>query len=151
MRGIYGEGSRAVGDFYQISNQVTLGRTEEQLLGDLGNLVPSVIDFERRVRDELAASRPDELKEKVGTARDMVSSVRSIATDEALQALSLMRLADLMGLEGAAEMNDFGALVIQLQKGHVQVLGGEEQLDDVVGASVRDELRAGILRRRFDN
>lgn len=150
VRGIYGEGSRAVGDFYQISNQVTLGRTEEQLLGDLGNLVPSVIAFERRVREELATSRPDELKEKLGEARDKVSSVRSIATDEALQALSIMRLADLIDLEGATEMRDFAALVIQLQKGHVQVLGGDDELGEVVGASVRDELRAGILRRRFD-
>jgi protein arginine kinase len=50
VRGLYGEGSRAVGDFYQISNQITLGRSEEQLVSDLKALVPRIIDFERKVR-----------------------------------------------------------------------------------------------------
>lgn len=154
VRGMYGEGSRAVGDFYQISNQVTLGRTEEQLVEDLSNLIPSIADFERRVRAELHSSRAEEISAKVDGAFELLATTRSVATDGAMQALSTLRLGGLLGLPGGLVQPDFGSLVIQVQKGHVQVLGAEqddttEGADAIVSASVRDELRAAFLRRRF--
>jgi protein arginine kinase len=154
VRGMYGEGSRAVGDFYQISNQVTLGRTEEQLVEDLSNLIPSIADFERRVRAELFSSRAEEIRAKVDRALELLATARSIATDGAMQALSTLRLGGLLGLPGGLVQPDFGSLVIQVQKGHVQVLGAEQDntidgADAIVSASVRDEWRASFLRRRF--
>ncbi len=154
VRGMYGEGSRAVGDFYQISNQITLGRTEEQLVDDLENLVPSIADFERRVRKELFASRGDELRTRVASARELLATTRSIPTDDALQALSSLRLGGLLGIEGGIQQPGFGALSIQVQKGHIQALGaaqdsGVEGEDAIVSISVRDEWRASFLRQRF--
>ena len=152
VRGIYGEGSRATGDLYQISNQITLGRSEEQLVGDLGALVPSILEFERKVRSALLDERGDQLRDRIAGARELLGTSRSVDTDGALTALSLVRLGDLLGLEQGLGKTDFGRLVVQVQKGHVQALGprGEvEEAGDVVPPSVRDAWRAAYLRLRF--
>jgi protein arginine kinase len=148
VRGIYGEGSRAVGDFYQISNQVTLGRTEEQLVADLSALVPSIIAFERRVRAKLAEARRDELAGRVARAREALTTARSMDTDEALTALSNLRLGNLIGIDGGLGQPDFGRLVIQVQKGHVHALAGEEP-GALLPPTQRDAWRASFLRRSF--
>jgi len=148
VRGIYGEGSRAVGDFYQISNQVTLGRTEEQLIADLGALVPSIIAFERRVRAKLAEARAEELGQRVERARETLMDSRSIDTDKALTALSNLRLGQLIGHNVGLAQPDFGRLVIQVQKGHVQALAGEAP-EGMQMPSQRDAARAAFLKQRF--
>ena len=150
VRGIYGEGSRAVGDFYQISNQVTLGRSEEQLVADLGALVPSIISFERRVREKLQETRKTELEGRCDRAREALSSARSMTTDEALTALSTLRLGHLIGIGAGLDQPEFGRLVIQIQKGHVQALEEEDPgAVTELPPSQRDALRAAFLRRRF--
>ena len=60
VRGLYGEGSQAMGDFYQISNQITLGRSEEDLIKQVGDIVPVIIDYERQARDFLDQGKPRE-------------------------------------------------------------------------------------------
>ncbi len=152
VRGIYGEGSRATGDLYQISNQVTLGRTEEQLVGDLAALVPSILEFERKVRSALLDERGDQLRDRIAGARELLGSSRAVDTDGALTALSLVRLGDLLGLERGLGTTDFSRLVVQVQKGHVQALGPRGEADgggDLVAPSVRDSWRAAYLRLRF--
>lgn len=152
VRGIYGEGSRAVGDLYQISNQVTLGRSEEQLVGDLAALIPSILEFERRVRGALLEERGDQLRGRIEAARELLASTRSIDTDSALTALSMARLGDLLGLGTGLGQADFGRLVIQVQKGHVQALGpSDEALEggEMIAPSLRDSWRAAYLRKLF--
>ncbi len=68
VRGLYGEGSQAMGDFYQISNQITLGKNEEQLIDEIRDVVPNIISYERRVRDELVKKNRQELHDKVSRA-----------------------------------------------------------------------------------
>ena len=58
VRGLYGEGSQAMGDFYQISNQITLGRTELDLVKQVGDVVPVIIDYERQAREFLVTRKP---------------------------------------------------------------------------------------------
>ena len=150
VRGIYGEGSRAVGDFFQISNQITLGRTEEQLLGDLERLVPSMIEYERKVREKLSDSWLDELKIRVDSTLETLGSATSMESSKALTALSVLRLGQLVGLNVGLGQPDFSRLVIQVQRGHVQALGPEaEQPAGEVPASKRDLWRAAFLRLRF--
>ena len=60
VRGLYGEGSQAMGDFYQISNQITLGRSEEELIKQVGDIVPVIIDYERQAREFLVKREPRE-------------------------------------------------------------------------------------------
>ena len=149
VRGIYGEGSRAVGDLYQISNQVTLGRSEEQLLGDLGALVPGILDFERRIRETLAKEHREALRGRVAEARLALSTARSLDSEAALTSLSVLRLGALLGLDEGVGRSDFGRLVIQVQRAHVQSLGPEEPGTELVAPSRRDAWRAAYLRLRF--
>jgi len=150
VRGIYGEGSRAVGDFYQISNQVTLGRSEEQLVADLGALVPSIIAFERRVRAKLQEARKPELEARVKAARESLSTARSMTTDEALTALSTLRLGHLVGIGAGLDLPEFRRMMIQVQKGHVHALGSSgSEFTEQLPPTQRDALRAAFLRRRF--
>ena len=68
VRGLYGEGSQAMGDFYQISNQVTLGKTEADLVKQVGDVVPVVIDYERKARDFLINEQQNDLFDRVSRA-----------------------------------------------------------------------------------
>ena len=58
VRGLYGEGSRASGDFYQISNQVTLGKSEQQILTEIRAVIPQIITYERQARQTMLRERP---------------------------------------------------------------------------------------------
>ncbi|RLS75544.1 MAG: ATP--guanido phosphotransferase, partial [Planctomycetota bacterium] len=68
VRGLYGEGSQAMGDFYQISNQVTLGKSEEQLIRTIKDVVPNIVSYERRVRQELVSKNRRGLHDQVSRA-----------------------------------------------------------------------------------
>ena len=148
VRGMYGEGSKAVGDFYQISNQMTLGCTEEQLVEELQRLIPSVVDFERQVREVLLDKQSAALEDRVSRSFGMLQTARSLSTEVALLHLSNVRLGACLGLVPGLAPSDLNAVAIQIQKGHVHALAGEsggEPLD----ATQRDRLRAAFLRRRF--
>jgi protein arginine kinase len=150
VRGMYGEGSRAAGDFYQISNQITLGRSEEQLIADLEALVPAIVGFERRVRDTLLAERRRFLQDRVDRSHNRLGSALSLPTEVALQHLSDLRLGAALGLVDALEPHDLDTLAIQVQRGHVQVLSGDPApADGLLEPSARDRQRASFLRRRF--
>jgi protein arginine kinase len=151
VRGMYGEGSRAAGDFYQISNQVTLGRTEDQLISDLAALVPAIVEFERRVREVLVAERRRYLEERIQRSRERLATALSLPTEVTLAHLSDLRLGACLGL-GADGLTPHAldAIAIQIQRGHVQVLSGDPiPSDGLLEPSARDRLRANFLRRRF--
>jgi protein arginine kinase len=145
VRGLYGEGSRAIGDFYQISNQVTLGPTEDKLIAELRDLVPAIIRFERRLRDTMLAERRAALVDKVSRSYGMLRTARAMPTDGALAHLSNLRLGWHLGLWRNLPLEVLSRLRVQIQKGHVQALQGEG--DGLMEASERDRLRASYLRR----
>ncbi len=148
VRGMHGEGSRATGDFYQISNQVTLGRSEEGLIDDLEALVPFIVGFERRVREALLEEHRGPLHDRVAKSYGILRTTRSLATGEALAHISAVRLGLHLGLLPDLSLNMLDSLWTQLQKGHLQALSahGEKAL---VEASERDKLRASLLRSRL--
>jgi len=148
VRGMYGEGSRAAGDFYQISNQVTLGSSEEELIAELEHLVPCIVAFERRVREELARERKQTLEDRVRRSYGMLRTARSLATEVALMHLSSVRLGVVLGLLGGISLTDLSQAAVQIQKGHVHVLAGAGA-GKLAEATERDRLRAAFLRRRF--
>jgi len=151
VRGMYGEGSKAAGDFYQISNQVTLGRTEDQLVADLSALVPAIVAFERRVREALLRERRRYLEERIKRSREVLATATSLPSDVTLTHLSDLRLAACLGLSGDnLTPHAVDAIAIQIQRGHVQVLSGDPiPADGLLEPSARDRLRAAFLRRRF--
>ena len=154
VRGMYGEGSRAAGDFYQISNQVTLGRREEELLGDLLSLVPAIVAFERRVRAALLEEQRSALDDRVGRSLGMLCNARLLPSEVALQHLSNLRLGAALGLLSGHGLTELNGLTIRIQKGHVQGLGGAlgaalPPESELLDAQERDRLRAAFLRRHF--
>ncbi|MFT5464339.1 MAG: protein arginine kinase, partial [Planctomycetota bacterium] len=129
VRGMYGEGSRAAGDFYQISNQVTLGCTEEALIAGLQDLVPCVIAFERKVREVLLSEQRKTLEERVGRSLDTLQAARSLPTELALMHLSNLRLGSAIGLCARVSSAALNLLAVQIQKGHIQALVGDVEGD----------------------
>ncbi len=150
VRGMYGEGSRAAGDFYQVSNQITLGRSEEQLLEDLKALVPAIVRFERDLRTLLASERKAALQDRIQRSQGLLRTARALQTDQALAHLSTLRLGLELELLTEPKLALLNQLGVQVQKGHVQALApGEQQATSLVEASERDRMRASLLRARL--
>jgi protein arginine kinase len=146
VRGLHGEGSRAVGDFYQISNQITLGRSEEELVEDLRALVPVIVNFERRVRRSLLDDQAAALRDRVSRSLGVLRTSRALATDAALSHLSTVRLGRYLGLLDGTPMQLLNELGVQVQKGHILALSAPGSL---LPPSERDTLRAGLIRQRL--
>jgi protein arginine kinase len=147
VRGLYGEGSRAFGDFYQISNQVTLGRTESQLIGELRELVLAIVRFERNVRARLLDERRTALVDRVSRSSGLLRTARAMPTDGALAHLSNLRLGIHMGLWNEVAADVLARVRVQIQRGHIQALHQKGFQSELMDASERDRLRGAFLRQ----
>ncbi|MEZ6004457.1 MAG: ATP--guanido phosphotransferase [Planctomycetota bacterium] len=150
VRGMHGEGTRPVGDFYQISNQITLGRSEEDLVADMEALVPNIVGFERTVRAALLEEHGAPLRDRVAKSYAILRTSRSLPTGEALAHVSSLRLGISAGLLPDVPLATVDRLWIHLQKGHLQALADQGD-KPVLDASERDKLRASLLRSRLGN
>jgi protein arginine kinase len=98
VRGLYGEGSRASGDFYQISNQVTLGKSETTILGEIREVIPQIITYERQARTTLSRESRQALEDRVQRAFGTLRSAGMMTSEETMDLLSSVRLGVNMGL-----------------------------------------------------
>ncbi len=146
VRGLHGEGTSAAGNMYQVSNQVTLGRSEMQILEDLSHVVPQIVRFEERVRQTLFAERRDALDRRVATAKERLLGSEEIATDQALGLLSDLRLGLDLGLVQGIPEREPSRLMVLLQPGHLQLREGLS-----LEPRERDRARARMLRRELAN
>jgi protein arginine kinase len=144
VRGLYGEGSRAHGDFFQISNQITLGRTEADLISDVRDIIPQVIHYERSARRELLAKRRSPLEDRVWRSLGTLSSARRISSDEALDCLSSVRMGINLALIDEVPLETINELLLFSQPAHLQKLAGE-----VLDTNHRDTARARLIRSRL--
>jgi protein arginine kinase len=145
VRGLYGEGSQAMGDFYQISNQTTLGKTEEQLIEQVGDVVPVLIDYERRAREFLVRETQQNVHDQVSRAYGILRTAQTISAEETMQLLSRVRMGVLLGLIGDVTISDINVLLVRTQPAHLQKLRGV-QLD----GNDRNIERARYLRQHFE-
>jgi len=121
VRGFYGEGSEAAGDYYQISNQTTLGKTETVILHELEKeILPQVIEYERSARRTLRSKRGPALKDQVFRAWGILTNARLLTTEEAMQLLSHVRLGALLGLLPNVDPAAVGHLTLLVQPAHLQ-------------------------------
>lgn len=143
VRGFYGEGSEALGDIYQISNQTTLGKTEDQLLDEFEKLViPRVIDYEREARRMLLDQRPALLDDRCFRAYGILRSARLIKLDEAMRLLSHLRLGiEMNRIPTAPPAASVNRLLLQVQSAHLQALVGSR-----LNQAERAEARATLIR-----
>src|SRR5438874_1543336 len=98
VRGLYGEGSRASGHFYQISNQVTLGKSESKILEEIRDVVPEIIKYERQARATLMRDSRQLLQDRVARAYGTLCSATMMTAEETMDLLSSVRLGINLGL-----------------------------------------------------
>lgn len=146
VRGLYGEGSQALGDFYQISNQVTLGRSEEQIIQNVKRVIPDILAYERRARLALVKADRQRLHDQVSRALGVLSSARQISSEETMEKLSSVRMGINLGLVDDIEMPTVNELFMHIQPAHLQKIRGEQ-----LESSERNVARAAYLRERLNN
>jgi protein arginine kinase len=144
VRGFYGEGTQASGDFYQISNQVTLGISEEQILDLIERVVPRIVTYEREVREHLMDKDRLGLEDKIWRAYGVLRAARSISSEETMDLLSSVRLGVNLGLLSDVEISKVNELFILTQPAHLQRL---EKRD--LNPIERDATRAQFIRNRL--
>ena len=145
FRGLYGEGSEVVGNFFQLSNQTTLGKTEAELLDHLAKIVRQVIGYEERAREVLLRDAPGVIEDKVWRAYGLLRYARALSFEEAMNLLSGVRLGVGLGLITDAGMYALNKLLIFSQPAHLSAGAGRELADDDVPAR-----RADLVRRMLD-
>jgi len=141
VRGLYGEGSQAMGDFYQISNQITLGQTEIELLKKVGDVVPVVIDYERRAREALVKESRDNLHDRISRAYGILRTAQTISSEETMHLLSSVRMGVNLGLIDDLQIPAVNELFIHTQPAHLQKLHGT-----TLDTAARNIERARYLR-----
>ncbi len=145
VRGVYGEGTQPSGDFYQISNQVTLGRSEEDILKTVHEVVPQIIRYERNVRDSLIAENRRGLEDRVWRAYGMLERARLITSEETMDLLSAVRMGVNLGLIEQMPISMVNELFIQTQPAHLQKMEGRR-----LETPERDITRADFIRKRLN-
>ncbi len=142
VRGLYGEGSQAMGDFYQISNQITLGRSETDLIQQVGDIVPVIIDYERQARDFLVKESHKNLHDRVSRAYGILRTAQTISSEETMHLLSSVRMGVNLGLINDVGIPAVNELFLRTQPAHLQKLTGGE-----LDSADRNIERARYLRR----
>jgi protein arginine kinase len=146
VRGLFGEGTEAVGDFFQISNQVTLGISEKQIVEDFQTLIiPKIVEYERIARDRLLAKDANILDDKIARALAVLKNARLISSHEAMFLLSNLRMGINMGRIKEISINTINELFLLTQPAHLQINKGR-----TLNAEQRDILRAETLRAKLN-
>lgn len=144
VRGIYGEGSEALGNIFQISNQITLGKSEEDIVDDLKSVVSQIISQERSAREALAKTSNIQLEDRVFRSYGTLANSRIIETKEAARCLSDLRLGIDMGFIKNISKSILNELMILTQPGFLQQYAGGP-----LRPNERDIRRAALIRERL--
>ena len=145
VRGLYGEGSQPAGDFYQISNQITLGRDEANLIGTVSDVVPTIIEYERKARKYLEEEKREVLHDRISRAYGILRNAQTITSEETMHLLSRVRMGINMGLIDDLRIPTVNELFIYTQPAHLQKLTGSE-----MNSADRNIERARYLREHLD-
>lgn len=145
VRGYYGEGSEAAGDFYQISNQTTLGKTERHILEQFEHeIIPKVIEYERAARRALAEKRRGALEDQVLRALGALRYARLLTPEEAQTLLSQVRLGIFTGIITDVPHQTVNQLILLTQPAHLQRVLGKE-----MDQNSRRAARADLVRQQL--
>lgn len=144
VRGTYGEGSEALGNIFQISNQITLGKSEQDIVEDLRSVVSQLISQERSAREALQKTSNIQLEDRVFRSYGILANSRIIETKEAARCLSDVRLGIDMGYIKNVSKNILNELMILTQQGFLQQYAGGP-----LRPYERDIRRASLIRERL--
>src|SRR5215475_2922366 len=144
VRGLYGEGTEALGNVFQVSNQMTLGEGESDIVERLNKVLSQIIEHEENARGSLLETKPKVIFNHIGRAYGILANAHSISSKETMNLLSLMRLGVDLGLFPAVERSLVDELFILTQPAHLQ-----KQHSEKLSAEERDLLRADMVRERL--
>lgn len=144
VRGLYGEGSEAVGNFFQMSNQITMGQTEEEICTHLQAVTEQLVEQERLLRERLKIDLQYQLEDKIGRAFGILSHARVINSNEALALLSDVRLGIDLGILKGIKPFALNELVIAIRPAHLQ-----KRADREMDALERDIKRAEVIQEKL--
>jgi protein arginine kinase len=144
VRGLYGEGSRASGHFYQISNQVTLGKSEPQILNEIHSVIPNIIRYEREARVSWQRDNRQGLQDRISRAYGTLCSATMMTSEETMELLSFVRLGINLSLVDDITIPTVNELFIHTQPAHLQKLMGA-----TLDGEERNAARARYLRTRL--
>jgi protein arginine kinase len=144
VRGFYGEGTDVLGNLFQISNQTTLGQTEEEIIDSLAKVTRKIIENEQNAQDKLMSDAPDQIEDKVWRSYGILCNARVLTSSEVMNLLSALRLGLSLNLIDKFSFRELNELMIIIQPAHLQKFVGRE-MDNVE----RDMVRADLVRDRF--
>jgi protein arginine kinase len=144
VRGLYGEGTEALGNVFQVSNQMTLGESELEIVEKLSKVVLQMIEHEENARATLLEKKPKMLYNHIGRAYGILANAHSISSKETMNLLSMMRLGIDLGMFPGVDRSLVDELFLSTQPAHLQ-----RSVSEKLSAEERDLLRADILRERL--
>src|ERR1700735_253074 len=144
VRGLYGEGTEALGNVFQVSNQMTLGETETAIVERLDKVLSQIIEHEENARASMLENKPKIVYNHIGRAYGALSNAHSISSKETMNLLSLMRLGMDLGVFPGSDRSLTDELFILTQPAHLQ-----KQHSEKLSAEERDLLRADMVREHL--
>jgi len=145
VRGLYGEGTEAMGNLFQVSNQTTLGEAEEDIIGRLNKVIEQIIEHEQNARQNLLQKKPGTLFDNIGRAYGILTHAYSMTSKEALNLLSFMKLGIDLGFFPGSCLTAVDELFMETQPAHMQKSSTQK-----LAAEERDSLRAEIIRAKLN-
>ncbi|MFO7957570.1 MAG: ATP--guanido phosphotransferase [Candidatus Brocadiia bacterium] len=144
LRGVYGEGTHGAGDFYQISNQVTLGVSEDEILDSVTDAARELVVMEREAREDLRANHREEFRGRILRAFRLLSSASAISSEETLSLLSQVKLGVELEVLDRTRPETVNDLLLLTLPAHLQTMNGR-----LLDTSVRNELRADYVKEKL--
>ncbi len=144
-RGLYGEGTQAMGNFFQISNQISLGPSENEIIESINGLIRQIIDQENQARDALLLKSRAMLEDRINRSLGILKNARIITSQETIELLSMVRLGCDLGMIKDIDLRRINELFIVTQPAHLQKMEGKK-----LSSQERDEKRAQIIRDKLN-
>lgn len=144
VRGLWGEGTEAIGNMFQVSNQISMGEKEETVIANLEQIVLEVVQHETNARARLMERKEPLARDHVGRAYGILSNAHILSSKEALHLLSALRLGIDLGILKTMNRRVIDELILQTQPAHLQKLEGKKLKE-----KDRDRARADLVRRRI--
>ena len=145
VRGLYGENTQASGNVFQFSNQITLGKSEQDIILSMHNIAQQIIDQERALRQELLKQNRYKLEDRIFRSFGILKNARIMDTGEALKRLSDLRLGVDMGILEDIDITDINQMMLLIQPGNLQKTTGR-----TLDSDERDTCRAQLVREMMN-
>jgi protein arginine kinase len=144
-RGLYGEGTQASGNFFQISNQVSLGHSENEIIENINGLIRQIIEQETQAREIMLTKSKEILEDRINRSLGILKSARIITSQETIELLSMVRLGSDLGMIKDIDRRTINELFIITQPAHLQKLENVKLSSDQ-----RDLKRAELIRKKLN-